>query len=55
MAEPVLQGFAKRGETKIILLSMLDDPSVHEDSETEGVSEQEDFEIDEDFLWKLRS
>ncbi len=50
MAEPVLQGFAKRGETKIILLSMLDDPSVHEDSETEGVSEQEDFEIDEDFL-----
>lgn len=50
MAEPVLQGFAIRGVTKIILLSMLDDLSVHEDGETEGASEQEDFEIDEDFL-----
>lgn len=50
MVEPLLQGFTKRGETKIILLSMLDDPSVHEDGEAEDESEQDDFEIDEDFL-----
>lgn len=51
MIEPVLQGFAKRDETKIILLSSADNIPVMDNAEEEDVfEEQEYFEIDEDFL-----
>jgi peroxin-6 len=54
MVEPVLQGLANRGETKIILLASQDDPSAIDIDSLEDISEeqddQDDFEIDEEFL-----
>ncbi|KAF9475323.1 AAA-domain-containing protein [Pholiota conissans] len=55
MVEPVLQGLAKRGETKIIILASQDDPCAIDIDSLEDISEEQDdqdddFEINENFL-----